>query len=413
MGLILRQTTTPNSGTTVSVKGSTLTYAETDGNFAYLLTNMSGSRVSITGPTSVTGSLTVSGGITGSFSGSLAGTIAFTQGGNSFGGDSIIGLNDNYSLYVRAGTSTRLFVSASGNIGIATTTPNRLLTLSGSSTAYAAFNSATYNNYTIGATSLGFIIYDDTTTSYRVAVSKSLASKSQISIFSDAPTFNDSYDASIYIGNYQSNIVTNGKAVGYRLLTSNAGSDVDAIFNIQYAYMNPASAVPPTAYSSIFSLTKAGDTTLAGYIYASDSSTIKQSGTSSGTTGTLNVLSNQSTYGDPYDASVYIGGKRQDLVDNSEVIGYRLLVSNTGAANSILKIQTATGSVSNGNTLPGDYGTIVSVTSTGATINDILTLTVRTTTPSSQPTGSIICSGSGANNHLYYYNGTAWKQLDN
>jgi hypothetical protein len=373
MGLILRQTTTPNSGTTLSVKGSTLTYAEADGNFTYLMTNMSGSRVSITGPTSVTGSLTVSGGITGSFSGSLAGTIAYTQGGNSFGGDSIIGLNDNYSLSINAGTSTRLFVSASGNIGIGTsspiykldivssslgttsgsqqgllrfqttntnadkleisntrittgsdwqtagyriqqrvdgtwmgymqfngsnsygisfgtgnsttapinvsermridsngnvgigtTSPNRLLTLSGSTSAYAAFNSSNYNNYSVGATSLGFIVYDDTTTSYRMAVSKSSAANSQISIFSDAPTFNDSYNSSLYIGNYQSNIATNGRAIGYRLLTSNAGSDVDAIFNIQYAYMNPASAVPPNAYSTIFSLTKAGVITSLG-----------------------------------------------------------------------------------------------------------------------------------------------------
>jgi hypothetical protein len=48
---------------------------------------------------------------------------AFISGGNSFGSDSIIGLNDNYSLYVRAGTSTRMFISSSGRIGIGTTTP--------------------------------------------------------------------------------------------------------------------------------------------------------------------------------------------------------------------------------------------------------------------------------------------------
>jgi len=66
MGLILRSSSLANSGNTVSIKGSALTYNEGDGNFVYLLTNMSGSRISLTGSVSVNGS------ITGSFSGSLA-----------------------------------------------------------------------------------------------------------------------------------------------------------------------------------------------------------------------------------------------------------------------------------------------------------------------------------------------------
>jgi len=76
MGLILRQTTTANSGNTLSIKGSALSYAEGDGNFVYLLTNMSGSSNSITGSTGILGGLNVTGGITGSFSGSLIGTAA-------------------------------------------------------------------------------------------------------------------------------------------------------------------------------------------------------------------------------------------------------------------------------------------------------------------------------------------------
>jgi hypothetical protein len=49
-----------------------------------------------------------------------------------------------------------------------------------------------------------------------------------------------------------------------------------------------------------------------------------------------------------------------------------------------------------------------------ATINNILTLAVQSSTPASGfTTGSFIVSGSGANVHAYFYNGTAWKQLDN
>ena len=60
MGLILRTTFTPNPISASYVKGSPLTYAEGDGNFVYLLTNMSGSNIHITGSTSITGSLNFS-----------------------------------------------------------------------------------------------------------------------------------------------------------------------------------------------------------------------------------------------------------------------------------------------------------------------------------------------------------------
>jgi hypothetical protein len=44
-------------------------------------------------------------------------------------------------------------------------------------------------------------------------------------------------------------------------------------------------------------------------------------------------------------------------------------------------------------------------------INDILILEPRTTTPTGQPTGSFIVSGSGANCKPYFYNGTTWTPL--
>ena len=43
------------------VKGSALSYAEGDDNFTYLLTNMSGSNISITGSTGILGSTTMRG----------------------------------------------------------------------------------------------------------------------------------------------------------------------------------------------------------------------------------------------------------------------------------------------------------------------------------------------------------------
>lgn len=49
MGLTLRQSTIVNGTNTITIKGSALSYIEGDSNFMYLLTNMSGSTISITG----------------------------------------------------------------------------------------------------------------------------------------------------------------------------------------------------------------------------------------------------------------------------------------------------------------------------------------------------------------------------
>jgi hypothetical protein len=302
MGLILRQTTTPNSGNTISVKGSTLTYAETDGNFAYLLTSMSGSSISITGTTKVTGSLYASLGITGSLSGSLTGLLVGT-----------------------------------------------------SSWATNALTASSADNFTARGTITAQTLLVQTITSSVEWVTGS-------SKFGSISTNTHQFTGSVSVSG---------------------------------------------------SLTSTSLTT--GIITALSASTIKQDGDSSGTTGTLNVLSDRNTYSSApgYDASIYIGAKRQDIVANDKISGFRLFVSNSAGANhSILSIQGATGSTAS-STLPSNYYSIVDITSGGATINDILTLSLRTTTPASPSTGSIICSGSGANNHLYYYNGTAWKQLDN
>jgi len=65
MGLVLRQQLTNTNGPGLVLKGSELTYAQGDSNFLFLLTNMSGSAISITGNTTIAGTLLVTGLITG------------------------------------------------------------------------------------------------------------------------------------------------------------------------------------------------------------------------------------------------------------------------------------------------------------------------------------------------------------
>jgi len=85
MAVLYRISSTPNTGSAY-ILNEALSYAQLDGNFAYLLTNMSGSDVTITGPTTIiSGSLTVPGGIAGNLSGtasyaSFAGTASYFSG---------------------------------------------------------------------------------------------------------------------------------------------------------------------------------------------------------------------------------------------------------------------------------------------------------------------------------------------
>jgi len=64
MGLRLRTQTTDTNGAGVIATGTTLTFAQGDSNLIYLLTNMSGSNVNITGSTGILGNLAINGSFT-------------------------------------------------------------------------------------------------------------------------------------------------------------------------------------------------------------------------------------------------------------------------------------------------------------------------------------------------------------
>jgi len=119
MAVIYRISSTPNTGSAY-ILNEALSYAQLDGNFAYLLTNMSGSDVTITGPTTIiSGSLTVPGGIAGNLSGtasyaSFAGTASYFSGSVTNAVSASYALTASYALNVPTSSiSASYAVSAS------------------------------------------------------------------------------------------------------------------------------------------------------------------------------------------------------------------------------------------------------------------------------------------------------------
>jgi len=136
-----------------------------------------------------------------------------------------------------------------------------------------------------------------------------------------------------------------------------------------------------------------GSTTTHFTISSTGISTFNASTTTSGTTAMVNILSSANTYNTVYDASLYIGGKRTDLNDNDETTGYRFLVSNTGAANSVLSIQRAYQVTNGANQFPDTYDNIFQIV--GTNTGNSATLTSDDNSATSLGVTNTVIAGSG------------------
>jgi len=100
MGLRLRDQLFDNNPSGVTRKGSALTFAEGDSNFIYLLANMSGSNVNITGSTGILGNLTITNSI-------------FVKGLSESSGPNVIMYNTSTGQFFYQTTSSLTIGSAS------------------------------------------------------------------------------------------------------------------------------------------------------------------------------------------------------------------------------------------------------------------------------------------------------------
>jgi hypothetical protein len=120
-----------------------------------------------------------------------------------------------HDLHLRGANLGIAISGSNGYVGVGTTSPNRLLTVSGTQ-ALIGLNATSYRNTTIGSDSVGnFIVYDDTAAAYRMVINSSgnvgIGTTSPISGGGDAKWI--TLDGNSYGGGFISSV--SGTAKGY------------------------------------------------------------------------------------------------------------------------------------------------------------------------------------------------------
>ena len=288
-----------------------------------------------------------------------------------------------FLAYNGVGLTERMRITGGGNVGIGTTSPNRLLTVAGTTSGLIAFNASSYRNTTIGSDSVGnFIVYDDTAGGYRMVIDSSgnvgigttnpsekldvrgtLASvgngiTSAVS-FADAAVFGSfsNHDTAFYTNTSEKMRITTSGNVGIGTTNPTATLEVNG-----RALVNQFQYTKAINYSGgdLDSLTLAGfydgsgmtNAPNTGWFYVtvekhSDSTTqwVHQTATSFGSGNTPNEVYTRVRVGITWTAW-------KELSDNGDISGTTNYVSKFTSANSI------------GNSLLYDNGTNVGIGTT-------------------------------------------------
>jgi hypothetical protein len=83
------------------------------------------------------------------------------------------------------------------------------------------------------------------------------------------------------------------------------------------------------------------------------------------TTAYLSVLSTAGTYGAGFESTIYLGAARTDILNNSEVAGYRLKTATTGAGGAYLAFESGS-SATGANAPPATYTERMRINSSGS-----------------------------------------------
>jgi hypothetical protein len=199
-----------------------------------------------------------------------------------------------------------------------------------------------------------------------------------------------------------------------------SGSITGSLFGTASFAQNVANAVLLTGDQTITGTKTFGGTAASNKIIVDSGNGIGIfAGVGSGSSGYNLYSQNRGTgIGIYADTSVgiaaqFVAGTGDGIVSSGDSTG-RVFVgkNNTTTTSTIDRFgniySNGSGSFQNGLTVSGSSSFTGSVT-----INDILNITPRLTTPGSPTAGMVIVSGSGANQHIYCYLNSTWQRLNN
>jgi hypothetical protein len=342
------------------VKGSALSYAEGDDNFTYLLTNMSGSNISITGSTGILGSTTMRGTSTLS---NPADTTSFTiiDNGTTNASDTVMQFTSSLNGFRHIKGTNSGSGSGAGVGAIFYNDVNDFLqiyqactlnsSLTGARTAYIR-STGTALSLIADNTSgnIRFFTFNNSSERMRITAAGNvgIGLTSPTSLLQVAGTLNNGFGSST-VGSY-------GHAEGIGTNASESYSHAEGALTMASGIASHAEGYYTTAIGNYSHA--AGYFTVASGLYQS-------------VIGQYNVSSS--------DQSAFIVGNGTSEGSRSNLIF---------ASGSQVQV---TGSVN---------------------ISDVLVLPFQSPLPSNRPTGSVAISGSGGTFvGMFVYNGTSWTNV--
>ena len=377
MGLYLRSASVAEAGNTITIQGTSLAYNQADNNFVYLLTNMSGSNIRITGSTGIIGNTVITGSL------SVSSTVFATASWAT---------NVLTASYVTGSTFTSANPALSASYALSSsqaTSASYVLSASYATTALSADaftvrgNLIASGNITLGDATTDTITLNAATMSLAGSVFQIISGSNTLATLNNIGKF----------------AVTSGSGSGYKSITLDpSGSRINYFLEGSYnTYID---------FSN-------GDFTY-----------INNSGNKNFIAGANNITADVLSSGlNTSYAALTLKSTWYGVSTTTPAINFTVYKTD-GGNNNLSKLQIYNGDDGNVILLPhlpvsGGYVGIGTTTpssslhvSGAARIDDVLVLPFKTSLPSGKPTGSIALSGSGGTfEGMYVYNGTSWTKV--
>ena len=183
-----------------------------------------------------------------------------------------------------------------------------------------------------------------------------------------------------------------------------SSTQIDELGYADTAYADGVGTTTSQSFESTFNTLK------------SDISSLNNNDAGYAATGSANTFTLAQTFDNSIIANSVIRAQKllfnqEDSVDQFIPVSASLRVSGSVTAEEFIVGTSGTPSITSATNIEISASADIDMIATEVNINDILTITPRTTTPVSPSSGSFIVSGSGATIKPFFYDGNEWQEI--